>query len=338
MASPNIDREVRDSGLAPEARRADPVNDRLWAFVLSPFAIAATAEVLHLIENGFKFEGAVRPFGIGFVAPIALLTLWGGWEAGLFSVLLADIALAFFLVPTDAASHATDSRNWIELTMLTLVSLIVIYGLNATRKNRELVLDMKEAQERLIESEAQRERFNREVLLAVTGGRLQLCTENELHALVANAPQFAMPLQRMSDVSELRRMLRYMVEESHVAERRLDDLLTSVSEASTNAIKHASGGRAEVWMGSESVSVLITDSGHGIHPSQLARATLEQGFSSRATLGIGFTLMLQFVDQLALSTSDRGTQVLIRVGSEPMPSPQSAVLAQYASLAPMATY
>ena len=71
---------------------------------------------------------------------------------------------------------------------------------------------------------------------------------------------------------------------------RIDDLCTATTEAATNAVKHGSGGEATVWAIGDSVTVQIADNGAGIAPAHLARATLEQGFSTRVSLAWGFIL------------------------------------------------
>jgi anti-sigma regulatory factor (Ser/Thr protein kinase) len=85
-------------------------------------------------------------------------------------------------------------------------------------------------------------------------------------------------------------------------------------------------------MDGDSIAVQITDKGTGIAPTHLARATLEQGYSTRVSLGMGFHLMLHTSDVLALSTTPQGTSILLRVGSSPRPSDEDALLARYVGL------
>ena len=113
---------------------------------------------------------------------------------------------------------------------------------------------------------------------------------------------------------------------------RVADLCTSVTEAATNAIKHGNGGTSRVWVNAEGIAVEIQDRGTGIAPAQLARATLEAGYSTRVSLGMGFHMMLQTVDTLALCTSDRGTTVLLQVSNRPRATEQESLLARYANL------
>ena len=113
---------------------------------------------------------------------------------------------------------------------------------------------------------------------------------------------------------------------------RVDDLCTATTEAATNAVKHGSGGQATVWSVGDAVTVRIADNGCGIAPAHLARATLEQGFSTRVSLGMGFHLMLQSTDTLALCTDVHGTVVFLQVSNKSRPTDQESVLARYASV------
>ncbi|MEO7720251.1 MAG: ATP-binding protein [Capsulimonas sp.] len=187
------------------------------------------------------------------------------------------------------------------------------------------------ANQRLIESEEQRRSFNSEVLLAVTGGKLNLVDRAEIlpRDLAEAQPVRVQSLRTPLDASCLRRDLHQIAMDLHMDINRTADLLTSVSEAATNAIKHGGGGGARVWLDGPIVSVLIDDNGTGIAPVHLARATLEKGYSTRISLGMGFHLMLEAADNLTFSTSSEGTSILLQISSKPKISEEDAILAKY---------
>ena len=81
------------------------------------------------------------------------------------------------------------------------------------------------------------------------------------------------------------------------------------------------------------MTVQIEDHGRGITPAHLARATLEQGFSTRVSLGMGFHLMLQSTDTLTLCTDTHGTTIFLQVSNKARPTASEAVLARYAGIA-----
>ena len=80
-------------------------------------------------------------------------------------------------------------------------------------------------------------------------------------------------------------------------------------------------------------TVQIADHGAGIAPAHLARAPLEQGFSTRVSLGTDFHLMLLSTDVLALCTDLSGTPISLWVSNKPHPTVQEAVLARYSGIA-----
>ena len=172
----------------------------------------------------------------------------------------------------------------------------------------------------------------------MTGGRLVLCEAADIRDMMPSAPDFSMALAEPADASALRHHLQTIAQLPNMDKIRWVDLETSVTEAATNAIKHGNGGVANVWATPNEVSVLITDTGKGISPSELARATLERGYSSRYSLGMGFTMMLEASDTLALSTSSAGTMILVRVSNGTRPSTEANLLARYdAGIEPAAT-
>ena len=130
------------------------------------------------------------------------------------------------------------------------------------------------------------------------------------------APAFGalIALSAGESLAELRRLTRKAAEAAHLPTDRTHDLLTAVGEASMNAISHAGAGTARVGLGDEFVQVWIEDKGSGITVENLPRATLARGFSTKATLGHGFKMMLQTVDRIFLLTGSGGTTVVLEQG------------------------
>ncbi|MGE5228599.1 MAG: ATP-binding protein, partial [Deltaproteobacteria bacterium] len=65
----------------------------------------------------------------------------------------------------------------------------------------------------------------------------------------------------------------------------------------------------------ESLQVAITDEGPGIDFRTLPRATLVPGFSTAASLGMGFTIMLQLCERVLLSTRPGRTVVVLEIAA-----------------------
>jgi stage II sporulation protein AB (anti-sigma F factor) len=93
---------------------------------------------------------------------------------------------------------------------------------------------------------------------------------------------------------------------------QLDEIKTVVSEAVTNAIIHGYNENAEgivsveAEIDGDTVSISISDQGHGIEDLELARQPL---FTSRPELersGMGFTIMENFMDEFDVVSSPEG--------------------------------
>ncbi|MBI3945469.1 MAG: ATP-binding protein [Armatimonadetes bacterium] len=186
-------------------------------------------------------------------------------------------------------------------------------------ENSRLLQEAEAEREKVRRAEAQREEFYREVVLAVTGGRLVLHERAELQ------PTCAENIAAVRDVRDIR-AARVAVRERAIAmglaPDRARDLELAVAEAAANAWKHAGGGSVCVCRTEEGVEAYVVDQGPGINPDDIARAAFEKGFSTAHTLGAGFTLMLSLTDRVHLVTDDHGTTVALEMRWQPLPQPE----------------
>ncbi len=88
-------------------------------------------------------------------------------------------------------------------------------------------------------------------------------------------------------------------------------LIDAVGEAAANAIKHAGGGEASVAAVGDRVQVSIRDHGPGMDTLVLPKATLMRGFSTKPSMGMGYSIILASVDAVHLATDRSGTWVLV---------------------------
>jgi len=295
-------------------------------------------------------SGGTHPYLILYLIPVAVgaafLGVRGGVAATAIILVLARIFLlndhkapmpALFSIP-----EGTEPLDFMTVAMGTLSIAAVAGRLRSTlvelrRSNERMELanvSLAAANLQLIESEQLRRDFNRDVLLAVTAGKLQLVERSELPGphLSERTPLGVHRLEDPLDATKFRQALQGLVFGSFMDVERTADLLTSATEAATNAIKHGRGGEATIWIAEDSVYVLVVDNGTGIAPTHLARATLEKGYSTRISLGMGFHMILESCDSLSLSTGEGGTALLIRVSNCPRGSDADQVLAKYLKL------
>jgi len=305
--------------------------------------IAATTKVILLLQH---FVGPDRPFTILYLLPVAfgaaLLGMWWGIFFAFATLLCAQVFLfshpGYLLPVVDLSNSIEDASLAIGVFVIAFVTgrlrsalerLHATYG-QIEEANHSLAF----VNSRLLESEQQRRAINRDVLQAVTGGKLILVEAEELEQdqLPSAAPSYEQDLSEPRDASRLRQSLQDLAQRVAMEPSRVQDLCTSVTEAATNAINHGAGGLAKAWVNKKSVVVLIKDNGVGIAPANIARATLEKGFSTRVSLGMGFFLILDTVDNLVLSTSPQGTSIILTILNEPRVADGDALLARYATV------
>lgn len=171
---------------------------------------------------------------------------------------------------------------------------------------RDLLVEVQQAQQ-------QQRAFLRDVLSAVTRGKLLFHDAGEPVIVPAEEPEWTFDLRRVEDVTRLRGRLRETPLPIAVDDDRWYHFSVAVGEASTNAVLHGHGGEADLFLGHDRVALRIQDHGPGISLENLPKATLQKGFSSTRTLGMGFTAIVEFVDQIHLSTDINGTTVLLEL-------------------------
>ncbi|MBI3911572.1 MAG: response regulator [Armatimonadetes bacterium] len=176
--------------------------------------------------------------------------------------------------------------------------------------------ELKGVHQRLLQAEAEKKRFCRELIQAVTGGKLRLVDAAEMPACGELA--LCVPLESARDMAGLRQEIRSLAGLAGMPGNTVDDLVLASGEAIANALKYGVDGRCEVYLMSDRVVVQVTDHGKGIHTEDLPRAVLQPGFSTIASLGMGYTLMLALADRVWLATGELGTVVrLVKFISPP---------------------
>lgn len=161
--------------------------------------------------------------------------------------------------------------------------------------------------------------FLRDVLASVTDGRLQLCdTPADLPAVLPECSEPVL-LTPTHGLSQLRHEAQAAAEAVGLSDERGFDLVLAVGEAGMNAVVHAGKGTGQVFWDSaaQCVHVRVEDQGEGIAVENLPRATLERGYSTKATLGHGMKMILQTAGCLWLLTGPTGTTVVLEQGLQP---------------------
>jgi len=121
------------------------------AYLLSVPATLLTTWILLLVQNYVAHAegGAVRPFGIGFLLTVAILTILGGRGPGVLTLLLSIVTLTFYLTPLGSGGITGRPRDVVEIVLLLFVGGALIRGLEALRANALLLGESEEARARL---------------------------------------------------------------------------------------------------------------------------------------------------------------------------------------------
>lgn len=182
--------------------------------------------------------------------------------------------------------------------------------------------------EQVLNAEVEKKRFCSQILRAVTHDKFHLVDAAEIPTegrLLLDAP-----LETPEDELAFRERLREAARSAGMGENDGRDLLLAAGEAANNAVKHAAGGRSTVHLTPERLIVRISDCGGGIRAEDLPCSILQPGFSTKISLGMGYTLMLHMVDRIWLATGPKGTLVQLEKWLHPEAHPQEPLLSAFA--------
>ena len=175
------------------------------------------------------------------------------------------------------------------------------------------------------EEETRRKSFYKEVIFAVSGGKLVLTEPSEVSALLSQI-KFTerLTIQGPENVKDARRLAERFLQAAGATHEVTSDLVLCASEAATNVLKHAGGGTMQVGFSrippngeaaenGVRATMFFEDEGPGIAADTLPRATLQKGFSTlgKLSLGVGFSILLELVDRISLCPGPPGTRVIL---------------------------
>ncbi len=181
------------------------------------------------------------------------------------------------------------------------------------KTREELFQEVDDLKRQLEESEQQRKalvRVNRETFRAVTEGKLEI-VDNDA---IPNNGELVIAGVAITgqSYSQLRKEVDTLATESGMDAERSGDLVLAMGEVIGNALKHGQNGVCDVYRTEDSIYVRVTDQGEGISDEDLPKALLQPGYSTKVSLGMGFTLALRLTDHMWLATDSEGTTVQLQ--------------------------
>ncbi len=184
------------------------------------------------------------------------------------------------------------------------------------REQMELAISL-EKERILLEQEKKVHHIFRDILLAITQNKLHLLLEPSELKLFKEAEKVGeIEMLVPQDMVTARKTIERWLTDTGVERSRRFNMIVCVSEAATNVIKHAGTGKVSYFLFGNKIQVWVEDQGKGIDFSELPKTALLKGYSSKVSLGMGFTIMLELMDKVYLLTSPKGTLVIIEMGLE----------------------
>lgn len=167
-------------------------------------------------------------------------------------------------------------------------------------------------------AELDKRKFYRDALCAVTRGKLVLCERDELDASweAAGSDKGRVEISGNADVPRARKFVESALADQGLSEEKIGDAALCATEAVGNVTKHADSGSLAVRTNEQVVTIRIADQGPGIDFAHLPNAVLAAGYSTAPSLGMGYSILLELMDRVHLSTSGEGTLLLMEINKQ----------------------
>jgi HAMP domain-containing protein/anti-sigma regulatory factor (Ser/Thr protein kinase) len=174
--------------------------------------------------------------------------------------------------------------------------------------------DQKLAQEVLTEKEQKRQilKVYKDVMYAVSQGKFILMEENEIDDYLNTGEVIAeQVIERTVDVGKCRHLIEQILTRYSIEPKTLRHTILAISEGATNVLKHAETGKLMVLHANGVLKLVLSDSGSGMPYDKIPYMVFFTGFSTKISLGFGFSIMYQCSDRLILQTSGSGTRIVL---------------------------
>ncbi|NHN35414.1 ATP-binding protein [Paenibacillus agricola] len=157
----------------------------------------------------------------------------------------------------------------------------------------------------------------RDVIYAVTQKKFLLMRKGEIASYKQGNLICEATIRERSDIPKARDLAKQKLHDIGIPSATLMSQLLLISEAITNILKHAKEGMLTIVKTETSVHVIVEDKGPGFPLKLLPNTTLMAGYSTKKSLGQGFTLMMKMSQQVLLCTvPNEGTTLILVFHSE----------------------
>lgn len=192
-----------------------------------------------------------------------------------------------------------------------------VMGISVARDLTERKRAEEERKELALATEMDKRRFYRETILAVTEGKFQICDTDEV-VCITEKPLFTADFDRPEQISQVRIETVAFCIDQGLPENLAREFEIAIGEALANGVKHAGGGHLRAGKSNSYIWISVSDKGLGIDTFAIPNVALTTGFSTKASMGLGYMLMLKMSDRVILSTGASGTTVIIEKDLKPL--------------------
>lgn len=227
-------------------------------------------------------------------------------DALLGYVALFQTAFAFSSLSNMIGDQRYDLWWYLNRVVLVSGSIAVLFGVLSEYVH--LFRREQEKARQLQESDAHRQEFYRRTILAATDGKLVVSELKEIEEAVGPA-LMSWDVSSFDDLQAIYTSVKETALGTGLRGQDVNDFMSAVVELSTNAVKHAGGGRASLHRDGGSLFFVISDRGPGMGAMTIPDLALLKGYTTAGTLGMGYKFAIHFADRVYLATGPEGTTV-----------------------------
>lgn len=156
----------------------------------------------------------------------------------------------------------------------------------------------------------------RDVLHAASQRKFLLIKEEELEQYKNGQFLCNESIIEKNDIPKARNKAKEVLQNLGLQRSKVTSYVLLISEGITNILKHAKDGKLIIARKEQTLNIIIEDKGSGFPLEILPYAILTEGYSTKKSLGQGFTLMLKLADQVLLKTSSTGSTIVLILNNE----------------------
>jgi anti-sigma regulatory factor (Ser/Thr protein kinase) len=151
----------------------------------------------------------------------------------------------------------------------------------------------------------------RDVIFAATQRKFLLVENNDVGKYKEGQLLCEVAIKERPDIPRARDTAKTRLLENEMNQTQVMSILLVISEAITNILKHAEEGKMTIALKDHRIYIVVEDKGPGFDLKLLPNMTLLSGYSTKKSLGQGFTLMMKLAEQVLLATNSQGSAIIL---------------------------